>query len=301
MTDESAEETGVSQDANKIAMPTASKAPLPKVRWYASPTVNVISVVIGLLGLVSGYVWFRFSEQKPDLAYAQQPVQATLFRAGELSRLSVTYNGKPVTADISAVQIAIWNSGSKAVRADDVLKPLRLTTEAGTYIFEAKVRYLARDVVDLQFASDESIPNELGLKFRIFEPGDGAIVQLTYSGKPGTDITLSGVLVGQKSIRKTKLLGVDPGKYTPSSFVGRVTAAGLGLLLGPMLLFLGIGCIYGAFEIFRMSLRRKVRRVMSSDSVAVAALTVIGMGLMYAAWSLVRDTTSHSLGPPFNF
>ena len=90
-----------------------------------------------------------------------------MVRTGEVSRLSVTYNGKPVTSDITAAQIAIWNAGTKPIRADDVLEPIILKIGALTPILEAKVRYVTREVIAFRVGQVKSGVSELPVNFRI--------------------------------------------------------------------------------------------------------------------------------------
>lgn len=271
------------------------------LRWFGGSIGGFISLAIGILGLAFGVVSYFAAISKPELSYCQQPVQTVMVRAGELSRLSVTYNGKPVMSDITATQIAIWNAGTKAIRSDDVLEPITLKIDAMTPILEAKVRYVTREVITFRVGQVESEVSELPVNFLILEPGDGAIVQLIYAGKPGVQIAMSGVLIGQKSIYKAKLLSTKKNeKYTPSSTVKRIAQLSGTLALGVFVLVILAALTlsasyYNLVKLKSSTTRKGIRRLTGS------ALLAIGVACLVLIVFLLLDAMSYSLGPPFNF
>jgi len=282
------------------ALPPVPEGSAKKARWFASPISSLLSLVLGVLGLAWGFISYNLAEKKPDLVFAQQPVQTMVVRAGELSKLGVTYGGRVVTSDITAAQIAIWNAGRKPILANDILEPLVIRMHAGATILDSKIRFITRDVVGIQCENSAARPNEVDLRFRILEPDDGAIVQVIYEGHPGIDASMSGVLVGQNSIRKAQISGVDELKYSPSSGRRRAVTFSIGYVLGyGFLALMALGSLVGAIEMFRNVRRARIQRLTG----LIGALFLVGLGTALVALIVhfARVDLDYSLGPPFYF
>jgi hypothetical protein len=111
-----------------------------------------------------------------------------------------------------AITFAIWNSGDLPIRGGDVstggdvLKPLTIHVGSDAInpeiIWEVRVARWSRDEIDFRIDTsklegDSDTPS-LPVEFRILEQGDGAQIDLIYSG-PRTlqdTIVLSGSVVG---------------------------------------------------------------------------------------------------------
>ena len=213
----------------------------------------------------------------------------------------MTYNGKPVTSDITAAQVAIWNGGSKSIRSDDFLQPIILQTNERIPILDAQVRYVTRDIIGFQIKTDGAKPSELGLDFRILEPGDGAIVQLICAGRPEIDVSLSGILVEQKRIRRQEIVGTTVREeYTPVSYFKRFTQTSM--MFGSVALLLLFSTAYAfvaAAKLFRNPDGPENRRRANK----VVAIVMFGLGLgsaVFIVW-FARYLMRIGFGPPFNF
>jgi hypothetical protein len=151
-----------------------------------------LASIIGLL--FSFFPWW--SAPKKDLSFCINPVRTPIVQIAKRSDVSVSYKGKAVDGDVTAVQIAIWNAGREPIKADDVLKPIILHT-ATNQIIESLILKTTRNVCEFQLTSNNIGSNSIGMKWRILEHDDGALLQIVYSGDSDVPLTLDGILVGQ--------------------------------------------------------------------------------------------------------
>ena len=170
------------------------------LRFFSDPLVGFLGTVFSIIGVVLTVYLFFLSRESPGLTYFTNPARAVIVKSGQTSQLSVAYKGATIMSDISVAQVAIWNSGAKPVRQEDMRRPLYIYTEHGTPILEATVRQKSREVVQFDLDGSETQGGRVKILWDMLEKGDGGVVQLIYTG--GTDIRIlaDGVVVGQGAI-----------------------------------------------------------------------------------------------------
>lgn len=157
-----------------------------------------------MLSLALSVYFYVASKQEPELAYYANPVQAVVVKVGQASRLAVQFDGKPIGSDITTVQVAIWNGGSRAIKKDSILKPIVVSVSGGLPILEATIRKTTREVVGLSLQEGELAKGRLGVSWNILEHDDGAVIQIVYAGQPGAGVHLDGIIEGQSNITELK-------------------------------------------------------------------------------------------------
>jgi len=169
--------------------------------WSADRWIAIVGVIAGVL---VGWYFYQRSLRAPLLTYMVNPATTTINRQDFEQDFGFTYQGKPLAADrVTAVQVAIWNSGTDSIRAENVLSPVTLKMTGGERIISAKVRKVSRGVC--LFDKDDN-PEQLErgvcpVKWKILEPNDGAIIQLIYLGDSIHVPTIEGTIEGQSRIR----------------------------------------------------------------------------------------------------
>ncbi len=252
------------------------------------PLFALASFVLSIA--LSVYLYYRPLDY-PEITYLVHPTRTAIFREGKVSRLSVQFDGVPVERDVSAVQVAIWNAGRRAVHDLAVLTPLTIQVGPDARLLEASVVKSSREICGL---SVEIIDRESGkcrVNWRIFEEGDGCILQLVYSGDVDAAILARAVVEGQKelvaqrisSANAAALSGSSPQRWFLFGFLGWVLSLPLvGLWLmsrpGPLGRMLGIRPRFGLVQ--------------------VACLILMAAGALAFAWKIWSDLDA---GPPFGF
>lgn len=200
-------------------------APGPKVRtrlerFLSHPVAGGIAwaVTVGSIPLTI-CLYLRPPEHR-DLRYMVHPEKTMIVREGQLSRLSVALDGKLVTRDISAAQVAFWNKGNQAIRRENVLEPLRLRTSPSVPIIGATIRRVSREVVRIQVDSTNFQRGELAISWNILERGDGAALQVVFAGGTDIDLVATATLEGQVHVNRlvpdvTPQTKYDAGEHGP--------------------------------------------------------------------------------------
>ena len=182
------------------------------MRLFSNPIVSMIGWAATVLSLFLGIYFYIQSIKKRDLVYFVNPAQAVVVKTGEASNLHVSYGDRELKSDVTAAQVAIWNRGNESVRPENILEPVTIHTSPSVQILEARIRKKSRDVVDDSLDQTRLSEGIVGVKWKIFEQGDGVVIQLVYAGSPSTQIKVSGVIEGQSEIRELKEPGSEKNK-----------------------------------------------------------------------------------------
>src|SRR5207237_8294835 len=76
-------------------------------------------------------------------------VKAILLQKGQTSKLTATFDNKPIEADVSTAQMAVWNNGKKPIKKDEILtenNSIEIISVNHIPILEARIRKSSRDV-----------------------------------------------------------------------------------------------------------------------------------------------------------
>ena len=170
--------------------------------FFGRPEMVAVAWLIGVFGAIWGVYTYYATQEKPGLTYFEHPSKAAVVRTGQTSRLAVLFDGKEVTGNVTASQVAIWNAGRKPIRSDSVLKPLVISTADGSRILEARLQKVSREVAGFKMDISHLAQGKVALSWSILEEGDGAVVQIVYAAGDDVQITADAVLVGQPEILK---------------------------------------------------------------------------------------------------
>src|SRR5215470_2419847 len=160
--------------------------------------IGAISSIAGIIGVPLSIILFAAGKEYPDLTYSVNPARTVVVKRGQSSALTILYNDKQIDADISAVQVAIWNDGKTPIH--DLLTPLVISTAGGTPILEATITKPGRDVIKLNVDDTARAQGKVAVSWRVLERNDGGVIQLIYAGSPDLLISAEAALIGQGSI-----------------------------------------------------------------------------------------------------
>lgn len=178
------------------------------IRFFIrNPWVGALGSLASIIGLLLAIYFYLQSVNHPDLVYYTNPVRTTIVKQGAASRLTVSVDGHPLSEDVTAAQIAIWNKGRRAIKPEIVLSPIVIKTNPVVPILEATVRTKSRDVVTVQIDKSHIDRGELPISWNILEQSDGAVLQLVYSSGPDVEIRCFGVLEDQPQIHELRYSG----------------------------------------------------------------------------------------------
>jgi hypothetical protein len=258
-------------------------------RFWSHPAVQIGQWVVALLlGGLIGYFVAIWAEKKRELTYQVNPTRAVIVKAGEASALQVSHGGRPVTTDVSAVQVQVWNEGRESIRQNNMHEPLIISTADGTPILEATVRQQNRPTI-VRLALDDAQKDQgrIGVSWNILEHRDGGIIQLIIAGKPDVKVKAEAALEGQRQIREVALHPIKKEEVVVP-LIGAVTmpVTSIAILLVGVI---GRQRLAGAIG-------RKPRRKISG----VELMLIVGSFAIFG-WSLYELLSAFLSTPPLAF
>jgi len=163
-----------------------------------------LTVVLAAWGAVSGFYFYDLEVEKVLPTFVVDPTPTILVEPSKLNNAPlkvVRADGGAIDVDVSAVRVYFWNAGKKPIFAADVRTAIRITS-ADAEILDFKVVRAGR--VRVTRASVERAPdsrkNALQLSFDVLEENDGIGMQLLLAGNPASRITISGDILGARTI-----------------------------------------------------------------------------------------------------
>ena len=175
--------------------------------FVQNPYIGLVGIILAVVGLLFGVYQWSDSKIYPHLAFYVSPSRTIIVQTGTASDLAVTFRGRTIEGNLSAVQMSVWNGGKGVIRTSDILEPIYVSTGDGSPILEAKIVKEAREVSKIKLDETNAGEGRISLSWNILEQDDGAVIQLIYAGDRGTPIALNGTVQGQKTITRTTTQG----------------------------------------------------------------------------------------------
>jgi hypothetical protein len=159
-------------------------SPIGKViSFFSHPLVGILGSVASVIGIpLAVYLTFA-SQHEPRLTYIVHPLRAPVVQTGKMSNLKVLINGATIQSDVTAAQIAVWNSGRAPIKSEDILTPILIQTENNAPILEVTVLKVTRAPVTNISLDRTRLPSGIvGVRWRILEQDDGCVLQILLYG-----------------------------------------------------------------------------------------------------------------------
>lgn len=261
--------------------------------WFKKNSWNLIGTFLGVLGVVTGYLFYRASLQIPALSFAEAfPAQAVIdygVMSGSPVQL-VRKDGRPVEKNVYSARLYVWNSGNVAFRSDAVLKNLEIAAN-DIEILDVKVARAVRPEITELVVERTGDLNGAQLRFKILEPGDGAALDVLYAAPDPRHFDMVGAIEGVKSF--------SPIEMVPSGEVALKTAweavkpiVGVGVLLLGVMVFAWV-----AERVQKMLPKNKLVERMTQLA-GWSVLIILGFGLIFGTFSNARK---RAVGAPIDF
>jgi hypothetical protein len=174
------------------------------VFWTALWTwLNRIGAVVGILGVAFGVYAYVNCLPVRRLTFYADPASALIVKSGQTSNLIVSYEGQPISADVIAAQIAVWNAGKLPIKPEHIRDPIIIKTDPPCPILEPTIRASTPDrgkIINAQIDKTDAPLGRIKLTWDLLEQDDGFQIQLIFAGPSDTRLVPSGVIEGQKHI-----------------------------------------------------------------------------------------------------
>lgn len=304
----------------------AAGMPLPEASGTAGPApegggdwrnhiffwFSIFGIVATTLGVVLSIYFYQAAQVKPLLTFGVHPLKTELQRPDFDKELGFIYNGNPVESEtITSVQVAIWNAGTRSIRDSDVLDPFHLVMPEGSAILSVRVKKTSRPVSGFEIlgTQEDYESGTCHLKWRILEPGDGAVLQIIYAGSARRDPTLVGAVEGQKGGILVEDYDINSDKKSISSTISTARLLALITLILLVVFLFGIAKRIQAMTTAARSLSVEIaeaekhlaelrKRTGPMPPASWIIILVSGVVLAGGLWVLVLRL---STGPPFGW
>jgi hypothetical protein len=254
--------------------------------FFTNPIVGIVGSVTSIISLILAvYIW-QGEKITPKLTYLINPARAVVVKANQASGLSVSFNNKDIKTDITAAQIAVWNEGKKVIKSENILKPIIIRTGNNSAILEATIIKSSRDVIKVNLDKSQLQDGIIKVSWNLLELGDGAVIQLIYQGNPDVNISVDGIIEGQRTIKR-----IITNQLKSSDETGLATNnKKLGFII------LGAGGVLSVLVmILAFYTKKSGKFTWPADLVIIAApLILLGIGSYFIF-------IEQKLGPPFGF
>lgn len=170
--------------------------------FFAShPGLSLSASLASIVSIPLAIFLYFSGARSRELKFYVNPATTTIVKSGQSSDIHVLFKNEPVSTDVTALQVAIWNAGKEPIHAENVLDPIALKTSAP--ILEARIRHISRQTTHFAIDTAQQSQGLLGLSWKILENDDGAVVQLIIAGN-ASPVTVSGTIEGQRQIGAMK-------------------------------------------------------------------------------------------------
>ena len=92
--------------------------------WFSNPWVGIIGTIASIVGVILAVYFYSASERKRQLIVANDPA-FSIVKSGETGSIDVIYKGKPITTDVYACRLYIWNAGTETIHRETYFSPLK--------------------------------------------------------------------------------------------------------------------------------------------------------------------------------
>ena len=246
---------------------------------------SLFGSVATTLGVVLTIYYYQAAQVKPLLTFGVHPLKTELQRPDFDKELGFIYKGKLIESEgITSVQVSIWNAGTRSIRDGDVLDPFRLVMPDGSAILSVRTKKTSRPISGFEILGNQEDYKSgiCRLKWRILEPGDGAVLQVIYAGGARRDPTLEGAVEGQKGgiLVEQYDMNLDKKTLSPTISIVRLTAILALISVAVLLLFI-------ANRIHALTTPKKLAEEMAEAEKRLAELRKRTGPMPPASWILI--------------
>jgi hypothetical protein len=185
--------------------------------------------LVGLLSLPVSYIFYRLSKKRRLLSWACDSVALIDEPKGNAGDIQVTFHGNPVNR-VTRTRIAIWNSGTEALRKTDLISAdsLRFEFAADIRILRVQEIRMTKVANAVALSQNPTCPYMLFLAFEFLDHKDGAIFEVLHTGAMKAP-TIKGVIVDLTAPIQFSIGSTAPKRHQ-LAWTGAATAFVLGAL-----------------------------------------------------------------------
>lgn len=180
-----------------------------------NPLTNL--VIAAIIGVLTNVITAKMFDKAKKLWWSAKSDLLNSHFFARTGKLRVSYNALNNTnrrvTSLSVTRIVFWSGGRETLRTEDISAqaPLQIVLEEGHEILEVRPVVKSNPTIEIRPIDKRS----LCLEFEYLEKGQGAVLDIVYSGY-NEDISPNGVLKGGKIVtRDLTLVSIFILPYVP--------------------------------------------------------------------------------------
>lgn len=162
---------------------------------------NTISFVSGIVvTLVTIPIVDRCTVVRPQLGYTTASWRMLVYDATFAPELSLAHGRTTLREPVYRLTVFVWNRGRKPITGP-YYRPTRLTMTPPVRVLSANVvRATAPDICRFRIEDVDRARGTMGLAWNVLEIGDGAAIDIVYTGNRWTEPRIDGAFEGQRTL-----------------------------------------------------------------------------------------------------
>jgi hypothetical protein len=105
--------------------------------------------------------------------------------------------GQPVTQNVYATNVTVWNSGDLTIDPQNVRSPLTISLTKPVRLIDATIDHTTdENISGFKIANDPKATNNVEIRWRYFDPKDAFRLRFIYSGNEISNVAVTGNIYG---------------------------------------------------------------------------------------------------------
>jgi hypothetical protein len=112
-----------------------------------------------------------------------------IVKAGQTSKLLVSYEGQRIATDVVAAQIVFWNAGKLPIKPEHIRQPVAIATDPSRPILESTIRASTperENIINAQLDTTDAANGRITITWDLLEQDDGFQIQVIFAGPSET-------------------------------------------------------------------------------------------------------------------
>jgi len=163
--------------------------------------LEITGYIVGIIGLILSIYFYEVSKKEREPTFITEPVRTEIINSEKLVNNPIKVldsNGQILSRDLTSVRFYFWNKGKEAIKPENLLENIIISTGQGTRIVNYRILKEARKINGISLKSVDS--NSIGVNFKILEFNDGFTGELLIEGDSKAQISIKGTIEGANSI-----------------------------------------------------------------------------------------------------
>ena len=166
------------------------------VVWVILSVCTIIGIPAFIFAIISAFKNYR----KKELSVAKSSIQVVRQGVNCIKKFTMQFDGKSID-DLSITRLAIWNSGNKTIKAEDIASsaPLCIRAKNSATILDAEIIEMVDKTNNYLLSNVSS--DIVRIEFEYTEPQDGVVLQVLHTGERD-DLFVDCKIKGGKGIKQ---------------------------------------------------------------------------------------------------